>query len=196
MLYLVGGASRAGKSTLAERMRTRHGVPWFALDALKMGLFLGAPDLGVHPEHDDLETADLMWPILRPMLENLIFDGRDYLVEGVNLRPQTVAAFQSETEAPIAAVFLGYPEINLDAKRRQVADGAGQYNDWLNRMGEAYISEYLEESRRFSRHLHDECARLGLPFVDTSADLEGALVEAEARLVAPAFSLAGRSRPP
>lgn len=36
MLYLVGGASRAGKSTLAERMRTRHGVPWFALDALKM----------------------------------------------------------------------------------------------------------------------------------------------------------------
>jgi len=183
MLYLVGGASRAGKSTLADRMRTRHGVPWFALDALKMGLFLGAPDLGVHPEHDDLATADLMWPILRPMLENLIFDGRDYLVEGVNLRPETVAAFRSETEAPVSTVFLGYPEIDLAAKRRQVADGAGQYNDWLNRMGEAYIAEYLEESRRFSAHLQGECARLELPFVDTAGDLATALARAEGYLV-------------
>ncbi|HTX50382.1 MAG TPA: hypothetical protein VME40_13435 [Caulobacteraceae bacterium] len=179
MLYLVGGASRAGKSTLAERMRARHGVPWFALDALKMGLFLGAPELGVHPEHDDLQTADLMWPILRPMLENLIFDGRDYLVEGVNLRPRTVAAFQSETETPVAAVFLGYPRIDLAAKRRQVVDGAGQYNDWLNRMGESYIAEYLEQSRRFSAHLQDECTTLGLPFVDTGGDLESALARAE-----------------
>jgi 2-phosphoglycerate kinase len=183
MLYLVGGASRAGKSTLAERMRLRHGVPWFALDALKMGLFLGVPELGVHPEDDDLETADRMWPILRGLLENLIFDGRDYLVEGVNLRPQTVAAFQSETEAPIASVFLGYPDIDLAAKRRQVADGAGQYNDWLNRMGEAYIAEYLEESRRFGAQLRDECARLDLPFVDTAGDLEDALTLAEHCLI-------------
>jgi 2-phosphoglycerate kinase len=183
MLYLVGGASRAGKSTLAERMRTRHGVPWFALDALKMGLFLGAPELGVHPEHDDLETADLMWPILRGLLENLIFDGRDYLVEGVNLRPRTVAIFQSETEAPVAAVFLGYPEIDLAAKSRQVADGAGQHNDWLNRMGDDYIAQYLRESRRLSASLRDECARLGLPFVDTSGDLDAAMARAESRLL-------------
>ena len=36
MLYLVGGCSRSGKSTLAGQMRVRHGVPWFPLDALKM----------------------------------------------------------------------------------------------------------------------------------------------------------------
>ena len=112
MLYLVGGCSRSGKSTLAERMRVRHGAPWFALDALKMGLFLGAPTLGVHPEDDDLETADRMWPILKGLAENLIFDGRDYLIEGVNLRPDTVAAFIADTEEPVAACFLGYPEIS------------------------------------------------------------------------------------
>jgi hypothetical protein len=31
-------------------MRASHGVPWFALDALKMGLHLGAPSFGVHPD--------------------------------------------------------------------------------------------------------------------------------------------------
>lgn len=43
MLYIVGGCSRSGKSILAGRMCSRHGIPWFSLDALKMGLYLGAP---------------------------------------------------------------------------------------------------------------------------------------------------------
>ena len=50
MLYLVAGCSRSGKSVLAERMRVRHGVPWFPLDALTMGLARGAPALGIDPE--------------------------------------------------------------------------------------------------------------------------------------------------
>jgi adenosyl cobinamide kinase/adenosyl cobinamide phosphate guanylyltransferase len=29
MLYLVGGCSRSGKSSLAERMRVRHGAAFF-----------------------------------------------------------------------------------------------------------------------------------------------------------------------
>ncbi|HUO12532.1 MAG TPA: hypothetical protein VMU37_07225 [Caulobacteraceae bacterium] len=182
MLYLVGGASRAGKSSLAERMRIRHGVPWFPLDALKMSLFRGAPQLGVHPEHDDLETADLMWPFVRALLENLIFDGRDYLVEGVNLRPDTIATFRLEADTPVAALFLGYPDIDPHRKRRQIADGAGGYNDWLNRMGDDYIAEYIEESRQFSRRLQDDCARLDLPFIDTAGDLEAALDLAERTL--------------
>src|SRR5580698_10558654 len=144
MLYLVGGVSRAGKSTLAERMRMRHGVSWFPLDALKMGLYLGAPELGVHPEHDDLETADRIWPIVRGLIEHLIFDGRDYLVEGVNLRPETVAAFMVDTHEPIAACFLGYPGLTLAAKRTQVEALAGAPNDWLNRAGEPYITTFLE----------------------------------------------------
>jgi hypothetical protein len=39
--------------------------------------------MGVHPEDDDLQTADRMWPIIKGVLEHLDFDGRDYLVEGV-----------------------------------------------------------------------------------------------------------------
>ena len=111
MLYLIGGCSRSGKSTLAERMRVRHGIPWFPLDALKMGLHLGAPSLGIYPEDDDLETADRMWPIIQGVLDHLLFDGRDYLVEGVNIRPHLIARFIGETDEPVRACFLGYPEV-------------------------------------------------------------------------------------
>ena len=160
-------------------MRARHGVAWVPLDALKMGLFLGAPSLGVHPEHDDLETADRMWPIVRGMIENLIFDGRDYLVEGVNLRPDTVAAFIAQTAEPVRACFLGYPDVPAEAKFVHVAKGAGQPNDWLNRMGEVYVMDYLAGCQRFSRQIQADCARLGLPFFDTGPDFEGALAAAE-----------------
>jgi 2-phosphoglycerate kinase len=182
MLYLLGGCSRSGKSTLAERMRVRHGVPWFPLDALKMGLHHGAPQLGVHSEHDELETADRMWPIVQAMVENLIFDGRDYLIEGVNLRPDTVASYIEQSEDPIRACFLGYPDLPVETKAAQVFAHAGLPNDWLNRMGPDYVARHLDQCRRLSAKLRDDCARLGLVFFDTGADFPSALETAERRL--------------
>jgi len=183
MLYLVGGCSRSGKSSLAGRMCVHHGVPWFPLDALKMGLYLGAPEFGVHPEDDNLETADRMWPIVRATVENLIFDGRDYLVEGVNLRPETIAAYIGQSEDPIRVCFLGYPDMSTEAKTAYVTNHAGLPNDWLNRMGPDYVSRYVDGCRTFSGVLRADCARLGLAFFDTGADFDGGLAAAERCLI-------------
>ena len=179
MLYIVGGCSRSGKSILAERMRVRHGVPWFPLDALKMGLHLGAPSLDVHPDKDDLETADLMWPIIKGVLEHMLFDGRDYLVEGVNLRPRTIAAFLEQADEPITVCFLGYTDLSVETKMAHVAQYAGVPNDWLNRTGEANVRRYVEVSRSISRHLRDECEATGFPFIDTGSNFHAGVEAAE-----------------
>jgi hypothetical protein len=185
MLYIVGGCSRSGKSSLAERMRARHSVPGFPLDALKMGLHLGAPQLGIHPHDDDLETADRMWPVIKGVIENLIFDGRDFLIEGVNLRPATVADLIKETETPVRACFLGYPEAAIAGKAAEVAQHAGLPNDWLNRTGPDNVLRYLEISKSLSRSLRDDCGALGIPFFDTGADFHGGLASAERALIKP-----------
>jgi len=166
-------------------MRARHNVPWFPLDALKMGLHLGAPFLGVHPDDDDLETADRMWPAIKGAIENLIFDGRDYLVEGVNLRPSTVADFIKETETPVRTCFLGYPDAVIETKAAEVARHAGLPNDWLNRTGPDNVRRYLETSRALSRRLRDDCAALSIPFFDTGADFHRGLAAAENALTKP-----------
>jgi hypothetical protein len=185
MLYIVGGCSRSGKSLLAERMRVNHNVPWFPLDALKMGLHLGAPSIGVHPDEDDLDTADRMWPIVKGAIEHLLFDGRDYLVEGVNLRPATIAEFIKTADEPMRACFLGYPDISIEAKAEQVARHAGLPNDWLDRTGPDNVRRYLEISRSLSRQLRDECGALGIAFFDTGSDFKGSLAAAELALIAP-----------
>ncbi len=38
MPYLVGGASRAGKSTLARRLLMERSIPYFSIDILMMGV--------------------------------------------------------------------------------------------------------------------------------------------------------------
>ena len=184
MLYLVGGASRSGKSILAERIFRRLGVPWFPLDALKMALHRGAPGLGVHPDEDDLATGDAMWPLSETLLDHLVFEARDYLVEGVNLRPATVAAYIADTATPVRACFLGYPDVDLDAKAAQVAAFAGPPPDWLTRTGDTNVRHYLGVSRDLSRTLRDDCAALGLPFVDTGTDFAAGLAAAENALTA------------
>lgn len=164
---------------LAERMRVRHGVPWFTLDALKMGLHLGAPTLGVRPDADDLSTADRLWPIIEPILDHAIFDARDYLVEGVNLRPRTVAQFIAETDEPVRACFLGYPDVAIEAKLRDVALHAGPPTDWLHRTGPENVRRYLAISRKLSRELRAECAAVNIPFVDTGAEFDDGIGKAE-----------------
>jgi predicted kinase len=182
MIFLVGGVARSGKSTLAERLRRRRGVPWFPLDALKMGLFLGAPVLAVHPDDPDLETADRMWPVVQPMIENLVFAGRDYLFEGVNLRPETVVAFARDCEVEVRICFLGYPDLTAAAKAALVAAHPNEPNDWLSRRGADYILPYLEGCIRRSRVLRATCEGLGVPFFDTGADFEGGVERALAFL--------------
>ena len=185
MLYIIGGCSRSGKSTLAERMRLRHGVPWFPLDALKMGLHLGAPSLGVHPGDDDLRTADSMWPIVKGVLEHLDFDGRDFLVEGVNLRPSTLSRFIADLDAPIRACFLGYPKTSIEVKAAQLVSCVGPSQEWLHRTGPDNVNRYLRVSRSLSEYLQSECYGLGIPFIDTGEDFEAGLQKAESILTTP-----------
>lgn len=189
MLYIVGGCSRSGKSIVAERMRAHHDVPWFTLDALKMGLHLGAPSLGVLPAADDLGTADQMWPIIEPILDHAIFDRRDYLVEGVNLRPQTVARFIQETDQLVRTCFLGYPDVSIEDKALEVARHTGPPTDWLHRTGPENVRRYLHISRQLSRQLRDDCAALDIPFIDTGTDFFAGIDAAERVLIDPPYTV-------
>lgn len=188
MLFLIGGASRSGKSLLAERLLVRARVPWFSLDTLRMGLATGAPALGIDPEADDLQEARRLWPIVRGMAEQLIDDGRPYAIEGVCLDPHDVAAFAADHR--VTACFLGYPRLASPEKAALVAEFGGGPNDWLADEPEDEVLAHIAEGCRISALLERACVETGLPFFDTGQDFAAALAKAEEHLLA---ALAGEA---
>ena len=80
MIYLIGGASHAGKTLLAQRLLETYHFPYLSIDHLKMGL-IRAGYTALTPEDDDELTAYL-WPIVREMIKTAIENEQNLIVEG------------------------------------------------------------------------------------------------------------------
>ena len=82
MLYLIGGAARAGKSILARRLLRRHNLPYFSVDYLTSGLESGAPETAVRHESPNRLRGERIWPVLEGLLRNIAEEEPGYVVEG------------------------------------------------------------------------------------------------------------------
>jgi hypothetical protein len=183
MLYLVGGASRSGKTSLARRLLLRRKVPYFSLDVLMMGLAKGVPAFGVDPEASGRALGEMLWPLVRAMAANLFEEAPvhpSYLLEGVQLLPSHVAELGTGYAGQVAACFLGYgavdPASKLEAVRRREPG-------WCSHYTEAEALAFVAGEVEFSRWLQAECERCGLPYFDEPDDPAAAVAAAYDLLV-------------
>ena len=166
MLYLVGGASRSGKSALARRMLAERGVPYFSIDVLMMGLSRGLPAFGLDPEDSGVSRGEMLWPILRAMAVNLLEEERvhpNYLLEGDELLPGHVAELRTAYPGRVRACFLGYREAIPEAKLRAVRSVE---SDWMDYCSDEEVLAFLAGEVEHSAYLERECARHGLRYFD------------------------------
>jgi hypothetical protein len=170
MLYLIGGASRAGKSLLARRLLAEHGVPGFPLDAIMMAA-QRLPEHGFAVQSGDsaYQRATMLWPFTSELIFTAAAQMQDYAFEGDYLLPRLVAVFQKKYPAlPTRAVFLGYaqadPALKLEAIREHVST-----NDWTRRLDANALQDVVQRQIDFSRRLRAECSLWGLPYVEAPA---------------------------
>jgi hypothetical protein len=179
VLFIVGGAARSGKTLLARRMLSEDRVPWFSLDVLRNGLTIGAPELKLNFDHDDLEEGDRIWPIVAEMTQAISYDNLPYLLEGSCLRPSKVADLMDRwRDRAIKAVFLGYPELTAEEKLSQIAANPSGGNDWFSPLTEAEKRSHVDRMINDSRVVREECELAGIPFFDTSHNFEETQVQA------------------
>lgn len=187
MLYIVGGAARSGKTSLARRMLAIKGVPWFSLDILRVGLTKGVPALGLDFDHEDLDEAGRLWPVISEMIGSILFFDADYLVEGSCLRPRDVAALMAaRADNAIRALFLGFPHISARAKLGQMAANGGGGNDWFSPLPKTQKKTQVARMIRDSRQLRGEARAANIPFLDTGEDFLARQAEAIDILTRPA----------
>jgi len=173
MLYLISGTSRSGKTIIAKKLLEEHKLPYLSLDWLMMGFNDGIPEYGINHLLWPNEIAEKMWPFLQGMIENMLFDGMDYVIEGEAMVPQLIAQLIEKYPEKISAVFVGFTEINVDEKVAQVKKFSIGENDWLTNESDKYIKDHIGNMIEYSKMIKEGCEKFNLPYFDTSVDFLG-----------------------
>jgi len=181
MIYLIGGPGRSGKTTLAMRLNKRHGIAYFSLDYLMMGLYHGAPELEIDPNNSEVLVALRMWPVVKPLITAMLENGEEYCVEGFAVTPEHVQQLEERFSEDFRACFLGYCTADPERKLKQEREHKTT-NPWSRDISqEAGIAE-IKIMRNASVTLKNDCVNLGYEYFDTSTGFEKAINRAEMHL--------------
>lgn len=182
MLYLVSGASRSGKTIIANTILKQRHIPYMSLDWLVMGFTNGIPEYGIHDRLFPDEIADKIWAFLKAMCECMLFSDIDYVIEGEAILPELVRELLDEYPDKIKICFVGYTHIDTDAKLREIRTYSDGKDDWLTKEPDDSICTHIDNMVTHSRRIKDSCEKYDLCYFDTSTNFMGALEKATKHL--------------
>ena len=179
MIYMIGGAPRAGKSILCQQVASSLKIGWISTDLL-MELLRVKNEEGIKTEWNatpEAITENAEWFI--PYLERFVWGAsslaENYVIEGVDFLPAQVVQLSKQYQ--IRSVFVGCSEMTLE--RLDQFPGRS--------VGYSFLPE--EKKRRivhdvplWSEFIRQETERFGYPYIDLTGDFPTRLQEAEAIL--------------
>lgn len=183
MLYLVSGASRSGKTIIAERILEERGIPYLSLDWLVMGFTNGLPQLGVHDRLMPDEIAAGIWDYVKAMFESMIWSGIDYVIEGEAILPGRIRELIDSHPDKVRIVFLGYASVDVEQKLQEIKEHSAGKVDWLTKESDAYIRDHIQNMVGHSRLIREGCEEHDLPYFDTAEDFCITLEQAKEHLL-------------
>jgi hypothetical protein len=182
-LYLVGGAPRVGKSSLAQRLLATDGIPWLPTDVLRTVLRRVLPRLDAIDQDpvDAWQLAEFMYPHIEQAAQVCAEEAERFLIEGFELSPSYPARLRAALgQTAVRACFLGHSGFSVE-------DLVGYQGPKPQHHGAS--REQLHEAaawiRRRSRRLRDECDDVVVPYVDLGeVGFEAAMIQARRHLLA------------
>jgi hypothetical protein len=169
VLYLIGGTSRSGKTSLARLLLQRRHVPFLSVDVLKMALHDALPAAFPGPDRPHQDLAEAIRPILCGIAVHTVSQGLEYCLEGDLLIPGDVAGLARLHPGRVRACFLGYPTISTAEKLNLIESFPGRPNDWVNRdLSRSGKIAHIERMKLLGQEFERSCRAARVPFVDTS----------------------------
>jgi hypothetical protein len=173
MLYIVGGASRSGKSTIARHILNQEKIAYCSLDYVLAGVANGIPDYGLDSDDHSIHTAEKLWPVVKEMFVSILETGIDYLFEGDSILPYQVDELKQEYGQEVKACFVGYAKISPEDKFTEIKDAGDTPNDWINNVSDERIRDLVETMIKFSQYLQEECEKFGIRYFDQAEYPDG-----------------------
>jgi cytidylate kinase len=171
VLYLIGGPSRVGKSTLAQRLHEAVGASLVTTDAIVWMLQVAAPQLGV--SHGTPTKPIDTLPYVLPFVEAAtVYGSRDLILEGDAIGPSTVTELLSRWRG--RAVILGASGMTATECRAR--------GGYVSELADDEVDELVRHIRERSAVERAACAELEIRHVDVD-DLAVAARDAWSALV-------------
>ncbi|MBC8207338.1 MAG: hypothetical protein ISR85_04445 [Kiritimatiellales bacterium] len=178
MLYLVSGASRSGKTIIANNILKQKQIPYVSLDWLVMGFTNGIPEYGIHDRLFPDEIAEKLWSFLKAMCESMLWLDGDYVIEGEAILPNLVRELLDKYPDQIKICFVGYTDVDVDKKAREIKTYSDGTADWLTKESDDHIRDHIDNMVTHSRRIKADCETYGISYFDTSTDFPGTIEEA------------------
>lgn len=180
MIYLVGGAPRAGKSILGQQVAVKRKTSWISTDVLRDLLRVKkdeGPIVEWSPAPETIAAnAEWFFPYLERFIWGVSSLAEHYVIEGVDFLPAQVV--QLSTQYRIRAVFLGCSQMTL-AHFDQFPGRSQGYAG----LPAAVRQQLAQHVPVWSAFIRQEATRFGYRYVDTVSDFPQRLQEAEAVLI-------------
>lgn len=191
---ILGGASRSGKISVSKALKSHLKLNWYPIDPLVNAFEVAFPELGItHTRSSDDEISEKFRPFLWPLLGELhhsslrkgygvASEQSGYLVDTCYVSPIDAAAHRSDN---LIVAFFGYPNSTVESKLESIRSNENA-DDWTRSWSDQQLRDHLARWIIDSQHYQTECARLELPFFETSHDfpevIEGAFENIRAQL--------------
>ncbi|WP_299116522.1 hypothetical protein [uncultured Winogradskyella sp.] len=173
MLYLISGASRSGKTTIAKKLSVQKGIPYISLDWLVMGFTNGISEYGIHDLLMPDDIAKRLWSFFKAMCESMIWAGDDCIIEGEAILPELIVELIKKHPKTIKVCFLGYANISIVEKSKNIKKFSTGYTDWLNDKPDVYVTNHIANMIDYSKKIETSCKNNDLVYFDISNDFKG-----------------------
>lgn len=197
MLYLIGGAPRCGKTTLAKKIAAKRRIGWLSTDNIWTVVYNSTPksqlkikfpfnfakkpkdkfhfEVYTPQEHLRMEITESysIWPGTKALIEQLIDCRHDYVIDGVHLLPELVKQFKNTRFwKNIRLVYLVKTDL---AKIKEGIPKNKKQFDWILTGGidvPGRLDKAAQMIKHESQYLQRQAKKYGFKVVDTGRDFE------------------------
>ncbi len=198
MIWLIGGAARCGKSTLAAAAQARLKSPVVPLDYLRFALIAVAtpanqaslrlsPRVGEHTESEWLaqlrERDRVLWQGARGLIEAALASKSDLIIEG-GLWPDYTAEFADYDQVRI--VYLTDTSNRAVERIVQLAHNPAIKHNWMSSWSDEQLQKWAQYNLARSRMIDNLAQQHNQPVFDAATGgVDGAQSKALAHLSQP-----------
>jgi hypothetical protein len=179
MIYLIGGAPRAGKSILCQQFASERRIGWISTDLMVDLMRVDNPAIkSAWNATPEAIVANAKWFL--PYLERFIWGvsslGENYVIEGVDFLPEQ--ALQLSKKYSIHSIFLGCSRMTLKTFDQYPGHSVG-----YSSLPEEVKRQIVHDVPVWSEFIRQQAGHFGYPYFDTSDDFDLRIQEARAILL-------------